>query len=53
MTYQMYPRFFLSFCLLVTRIFTTNHMHDLTHLQKIMNRELKKVEKWLDANRLA
>ena len=27
--------------------------HDLTHLQKIMNRELKKVKKWLDANRLA
>ena len=26
---------------------------DLTHLQKIMNRELKKVKKWLDANRLA
>ena len=27
--------------------------HDLTRLQKIMNRELKKVKKWLDANRLA
>ena len=27
--------------------------HDLTHLQKIMNRELKKVKKWLDANHLA
>ena len=26
---------------------------DLTHLQKIMNRELKKVKKWLDANRMA
>ena len=27
--------------------------NDLTHLQKIMNHELKKVKKWLDANRLA
>ena len=27
--------------------------HDLTHLQKIMNRDWKKVKKWLDANRLA
>ena len=27
--------------------------HDLIHLQKIMNRELRKVKKWLDANRLA
>ena len=27
--------------------------HDLAHLQKIMNRELKKVRKWLDANRLS
>ena len=27
--------------------------NDLTHLQKIMNRELKKVKKWLDANCLA
>ena len=27
--------------------------NDLTLLQKIMNRELKKVKKWLDANRLA
>ena len=27
--------------------------HDLTQLQKIMNRELEKVKKWLDANRLA
>ena len=27
--------------------------HDLTRLQKTMNRELKKVKKWLDANRLA
>ena len=27
--------------------------YDLTQLQKIMNRELKKVKKWLDANRLA
>ena len=27
--------------------------NDLTHLQKVMNRELKKVKKWLDANRLA
>ena len=26
--------------------------HDLVHLQKIMNRELKKVEKWLESNRL-
>ena len=26
--------------------------HDLTRLQKIMNRELKKVKKWQDANRL-
>ena len=27
--------------------------HDLAHLQKIMNRELKKVRKWLDGNRLS
>ena len=27
--------------------------HDLIHLQKIMNRELRKVKKWLDANCLA
>ena len=27
--------------------------HNLTQIQKIMNRELKKVKKWLDANRLA
>ena len=27
--------------------------HDLVHLQKIMNREFKKVKKWLDSNRLA
>ena len=27
--------------------------NDITHLQKIMNRELKKVKKWLDANRLS
>ena len=27
--------------------------HDLTQLQKIMNRELKKVKKWLETNRLA
>ena len=27
--------------------------HDLVHLQKIMNRELKKVKKWLDSNRLS
>ena len=27
--------------------------HDLTRLQKIMNREPKKVKKWPDANRLA
>ena len=27
--------------------------NEITHLQKIMNRELKKVKKWLDANRLS
>ena len=27
--------------------------YDLAQLQKVMNRELKKVKKWLDANRLA
>ena len=27
--------------------------HDLVHLQKIMNREFKKVKKWLDSNRLS
>ena len=28
-------------------------LHDLIHLQKILNRELRKAKKWLDANRLA
>ena len=27
--------------------------NDITHLQKIMNRELRKVKKWLDANLLS
>ena len=27
-------------------------LNDLTQLQQIMNRELKKVKKWLDGNRL-
>ena len=27
--------------------------HDLVHLQRIMNRELKKVKKWLDSNQLS
>ena len=26
---------------------------DIVHLQKVMNRELRKVRKWLDANHLA
>ena len=27
--------------------------YDIVHLQKVMNRELRKVRKWLDANHLA
>ena len=40
----------LSFCLFAddTNIYFSSH--DLFSLQKIMNRELKKVKKWLDAN---
>ena len=34
-----------------TNIFYSSH--DLITLQKVMNRELKKVKKWLDANQLA
>ena len=44
---------YLSFFLFadVTNIYSKHH--DLIQLQKIMNRELKKVRKWLDANRLS
>ena len=43
----------LSFCLFAddTNICFTSS--DLLTLQKVMNRELKKVKKWLDANQLA
>ena len=43
---------FLSFFLLADDTNIYFKSHDLTQLQKIMNRELKKVKKWLDANRL-
>ena len=44
---------YLSFSLFAddTNIYFKHH--DLIQLQKIMNRELKKVRKWLDANRLS
>ena len=44
---------YLSFFLFadVTNIYFKHH--DLIQLQKIMNRGLKKVRKWLDANRLS
>ena len=43
----------LSFCLFAddTNIYFSSS--DLLTLQKVMNRELKKVKKWLDANQLA
>ena len=44
---------FLSFFLFADDTNIYFKSHDLTQLQKIMNRELKKVKKWLDANRLA
>ena len=44
---------FLSFFLFADDTNIYFKSHDLTRLQKIMNRELKKVKKWLDANRLA
>ena len=42
---------FLSFFLFEDDTNIYFKSHDLTRLQKIMNRELKKVKKWLDANR--
>ena len=44
---------FLSFFLFVEDANIYFKSRDLTRLQKIMNCELKKVKKWLDANRLA
>ena len=44
---------FLSFFLFADDTNIYFKSYDLTRLQKIMNRELKKVKKWLDANRLA
>ena len=41
---------FLSFSLFVDDTNIYFKSHDLTRLQKIMSRELKKVKKWLDAN---
>ena len=43
----------LSFYLLADDTNIYFKSNELTHLQKIMNRELKKVKKWLDGNRLA
>ena len=40
----------LSFYLLADDTNIYYKSHDLVHLQKIMNRELKKVKKWLDSN---
>ena len=42
-----------SIFLQMIQIFILNQMTSCTHLQKIMNRELKKVKKWLDANHLS
>ena len=44
---------FLSFFLFADYTNIYFESHDLTQLQKVMNRELKKVKKFLDANRLA
>ena len=44
---------FLLFFLFLDNTNIYFNSHDLTQLQKIMNGELKKVKKWLDANRLA
>ena len=44
---------FLSFLLFEDDTNIYFKSHDLTRPQKIMNHELKKVKKWLDANRLA
>ena len=44
---------FLSFFLFADDTNIYFKSHDLTRPQKIMNRELKKVKKWLYADRLA
>ena len=44
---------FLSFCLFADDTNIYFNSRDLLTLQKVMNRELKKVKKWLDANQLA
>ena len=43
---------FLSFFLFADDTNIYFRSHDFIQLQKIMNSELKKVKKWLDANRL-
>ena len=48
----MYPNIFHFSYLLMILIFISKH-NDLIQLQKTMNRELNKVRKWLDANRLS
>ena len=37
----------------VTQISTSSHHADLFHLQKTVNKELRKVRKWLESKRLA
>ena len=52
MIYRMSPNL-LFFYLFADDTNIYYKSHDLAHLQKIMNRELKKVKKWLDSNRLS
>ena len=52
MIFQMCPNF-SHFFLFADNTNIYFNSHDLTQLQKIMNGGLKKVKKWLDANRLA
>ena len=52
MIYPLFPGFCLSASLLMIQKFILVPVIYLP-LQKVMNRELKKVKKWLDANQLA
>ena len=47
----MFPNYSLYLFADYTNIYYKSH--DLVHLQKIVNRELKKIKKWLDSNRLS
>ena len=49
MIFPMFQRFYPSTCLLMTQTSILTHQ---THLQKTMNKHLRYVKKWLDANKL-